>query len=149
MISIYLYVWLSFLFGGEPEEVVEPGHRITFGLGETIEYKVHYGFVNAANARMVISDKVHYMNGKPCYKMDVFGESIGMFDLFLRIRDNWGTYFDTSQVVPKRFYRHIEEGKYRKNEIVDFNHRLGQAKVREYSFSLKKSILFREKPRIW
>ncbi|MDX1628774.1 MAG: DUF3108 domain-containing protein, partial [Fulvivirga sp.] len=100
--------------------------------GEIIEYKVHYGFINAAEGKMMISEDLHEINGRPCYKIDVFGRSIGMFDLFLRIRDNWGTYLDTASIFSHRFYRKIEEGKYRKHEIVDFDQASHEAKVRTF-----------------
>ncbi len=134
MFYTYIYIWFLLLVAPSPPEApVDDNHHITFGPGEVIRYKVHYGFVNAANAKMVIADKIHNMNGKSCFKIDIYGESIGMFDLFLRIRDNWGTYLDTSLVEPQRFYRHIEEGKYRKHEIVDFNHPNNTASVRVFS----------------
>lgn len=113
-------------------------HEYSFGRGEVIEYKAHYGFLNAATGKMVISDSVYKVNGRPCFKIDVFGESIGMFDLMLRIRDNWGTYLDTSRVVPQRFWRNIREGKYKKFEIVDFDQDQKQATVIKYDFKRNK-----------
>ncbi|MCA6073952.1 DUF3108 domain-containing protein [Fulvivirga sedimenti] len=117
------------------EENQRQGHKITFGPGEELNYRVHYGFLNAAVARMVIGEDIHYVNGQPCMKIDVYGESVGMFDLFTRIRDNWGTYFDTTNIRPARFYRVLEEGKYRKNEVVTFDHSREIAYTREFSFS--------------
>jgi hypothetical protein len=38
------------------------------------------------------------------------------------VKDNWGTYIDTAKIVPFRSYRHIEEGNYRKHEVIDFDH---------------------------
>ncbi|HNP19178.1 MAG TPA: DUF3108 domain-containing protein [Fulvivirga sp.] len=114
------------------------GYRVvkntSFTKGEVIDYKVHYGFVNAAEGKMVIHDDLFTINGRPCYKIDVFGKSIGMFDLFLRIRDNWGTYLDTASIVPQKFYQKIEEGRYRKHEIIDFDHQNDQVKVHNYHF---------------
>lgn len=104
----------------------------TFRKGEYIKYRAHYGFINAAEGEMIIDDKPHYLNGRKCYKMDVYGRSTGMFDVFLRIRDNWGTYIDTGAIFTHRFYRIIEEGKYRKHEIVDFDQRKNIASVTSY-----------------
>ena len=109
-----------------------------FEPGEVIEYTAHYGFVHAAKGKMVISKDIYTLNNRPCYKIDVFGESIGMFDMFLRIRDNWGTYLDTASIVSHKFYRVIEEGKYRKNEVVTFNHEKQQAKVKTYDHKKEK-----------
>ena len=41
---------------------------------------------------------------------------------FIKIRDTWRSYIDTSAIVPQKFFRHIEEGKYRKTEEVFYNH---------------------------
>ncbi len=104
----------------------------SFRPGEYIKYKAHYGFIYAAEGEMIIDDGLHTVNGRPCYKIDVFGKSIGMFDLFLRIRDNWGTYLDTAAIFSHKFYRKIEEGKYRKHEIVDFKQSTQKALVRSW-----------------
>ncbi|ELR72763.1 ATP-dependent exoDNAse (exonuclease V) alpha subunit - helicase superfamily I member [Fulvivirga imtechensis AK7] len=124
----------SFISGDGPK--YRTIKNTSFVQGEVIEYKAHYGFINAAEGRMIISDELYNINGRPCYKIDVFGRSVGMFDLFLRIRDNWGTYLDTASIITHKFYRVIEEGKYRKNEIVDFDPEKNVAKVR--SFDKKK-----------
>lgn len=110
----------------------------SFIRGEVIDYKIHYGFVNAAEGKMVIHEDLHKINNRDCYKIDVYGKSIGMFDLFLKIRDNWGTYLDTASIMPQKFYRKIEEGKYRKHEIVDFDHVNGEVTV--HNFHTKKNI---------
>ena len=113
-------------------------NNLTLGRGEVIEYRAHYGFLNAAVGRMIIDDSVFQVNGRPCYKIDIFGESVGMFDFMLRIRDNWGTYLDTEHVLPQRFWRKIREGKYRKFEIVDFNQDEDYATVVKYDYKKKK-----------
>lgn len=109
-------------------------NKLTFGRGEVIEYRAHYGFLNAATAKMVISDTIYQINGRNCLKIDVFGESVGMFKLMLQIQDNWGTYLDTSTIVPQRFYRILKEGSYRKHEIVDFDQDEHKASVLIYDF---------------
>ncbi len=91
--------------------------------GERMEYRVHYGFINAGEATMQIDSTVHSLNGRPCYKVDIFGRTTGFFDLVMHVRDTWGTYIDTAAIVSHRFYQDIEEGKYVKKEIVDFDHK--------------------------
>lgn len=142
MYRIAIFILLSFtVFGQDPETNVYRNVRnSSFEPGEVIKYKVHYGFINAAEGEMVISDKLFDINNRPCYKIDVFGKSVGMFDLFLRIRDNWGTYVDTASIVTQKFYRIIEEGKYRKHEIVDFDQNKNVASVRTYN---KKKKIWR------
>ena len=101
-----------------------------FTTGERLEYRVHYGFITAGEAVITVDNKLFDKNGHTCYRVNVFGRSTPGFDIVLRIRDNWGTYLDTTQLIPHQFYRTIEEGKYRKNEIVYFDHKSKSAEVK-------------------
>ena len=128
----------SFIISGDKRNEYRVIKNSSFVEGEVIEYKAHYGFVNAAEGRMVISDEIHEVNGRPCYKIDVFAKSLGLLDVFMRIRDNWGTYLDTGAIITHKFYRVIEEGKYRKNEVVTFDHRKDVAKVSTFDNKKKR-----------
>jgi hypothetical protein len=92
-----------------------------FERGEKLDYRVHYGFINAGEATMQVDSVIHTINNRPCYKVDVFGRTKGFFDLVMHVRDNWGSYVDTSAIVPQKFYQTIEEGKYMKKEIIEFD----------------------------
>jgi len=94
----------------------------SFSTGEVLQYKVHYGLINAAEAVIDVAPNIHRINNRPCYKANVYGKTLGSFDFFLRIRDTWRSYIDTSAIVPQLFHRNIEEGKYRKKENVTFDH---------------------------
>ena len=114
------------------QEVMVEKEEKSFSQGEMIKYKVHYGFVNAGEAIMKVDESLKTINGKNCYQVLVEGNSIGMFDFFLPIRDQWGTYIDTSSNVPQKFFMKIAEGKYRKHEIVDFLHQKRKVNVKKY-----------------
>ena len=94
----------------------------SFTNGEVLKYRVHWGLVNAGEAVMQVNDTHFTINGRPCYKIDVFGNTVGLVDVAIRIRNNWGAYVDTASIVPHKAYRYIQEGKYRKNEMVNFDH---------------------------
>ena len=131
-ISVFLLLLIitsGFIYLDTQYRVVE---NDSFGPGEKLTYRVHYSVFNAAEATMVIQDKVEMMNGRPCYKIDVFGRSKGVFEMVTKVRDNWGTYMDTAAVIPHKFYRYIEEGKYRKNEVVEFDHQRNLAITKIY-----------------
>ena len=95
--------------------------------GEKTVYRVHYGFINAGEAVMQIDTALHQLNDRSCFKVDISGRTTGFFDLVMHVRDTWGTYIDTAAIVSHRFYQDIEEGKYKKKEIVDFDHKKGVA----------------------
>jgi hypothetical protein len=93
-----------------------------FTVGEHLEYRVHYGFINAAEATVDVSNKIHQVNSRPCYRVDVSGRTTGAFDLVTRVRDSWQSYIDTSTILPQEFYMSQREGKYRKDQRVKFDH---------------------------
>ncbi|MCY7352434.1 MAG: DUF3108 domain-containing protein [Cytophagaceae bacterium] len=93
-----------------------------FVTGEHLEYRVHYGFINAAEATVDVSNRLHQVNNRPCYRVDVNGRTTGAFDLVTRVRDTWQSYIDTSTILPQAFYMSQREGKYRKNQKVHFDH---------------------------
>ncbi|GLU56744.1 DUF3108 domain-containing protein [Dyadobacter frigoris] len=99
----------------------------SFSFGEKVEYRVHYGFINAAEARVEIARNLSIVNNHPCYKINVTGRTVGAFDLITRVRDNWRSYVDTLAIVPHMFYQSIQENKYRKEETIVFNHDKDQA----------------------
>ncbi|WP_323757511.1 DUF3108 domain-containing protein [Roseivirga sp.] len=114
-----------------------------FNSGEEIELKATVGFIKAAEAQLKISDIIYTMKGRPTFKIDVFANTSGLFDFFSPVRDNWGTYFDTTRNVPHQFYRFISEGRFRKNEILYFDQtdkRVTVAKLEKENRQLKEKI---------
>ncbi len=94
----------------------------SFGTGEKLEYRVHYGFINAAEAKVEVANSVTQINNRPCYRVNVSGRTVGAFDLVTRVRDTWRSYIDTSAILPQMFQQDIAENKFRKQETVLFNH---------------------------
>ena len=84
--------------------------------GEKIDFLVSFGIINAGKASMITDSLKHTYNGKDVYKVKVTGKSIGLFDFFTRVRDEWGVYISKDSLKPKSFYRYLEEGKYRTEE---------------------------------
>ena len=101
----------------------------SFGRGEVISYKVHYGLLNAADATVETGGSLERINNRPCYKATVSGRTTGSFDFFLRIRDQWRAYIDTTSILPLRAQRDIAEKGYRKKEVIDFDHEHDVAEV--------------------
>ncbi len=103
----------------------------SFGPGEHLEYRVHYGFINAAEAIVDVSPTLYKVNDRPCYRVNVDGRTVGAFDFVTRIRDTWRSYIDTSAILPQKFYTNLQENKYRKEENITFNHASNTAKAEE------------------
>lgn len=95
--------------------------RIAFDRGELIRYKVHYGFVTAGYAQMEVKDQLFKVNDKTCYKYDVTGVSTSAISWFVKVKDRWISYVDTSSMYPEKAIRDISENKYKLNEVVYFD----------------------------
>lgn len=96
-------------------------------IGEKLEFRVHYGFMNAGDAVIQVHPELYVINNKVCYKATCFGRSVGAFEFITKIRDTWGSYIDTADLLPQRSYRDITEGRYKLKEGVYFHHKKGIA----------------------
>jgi hypothetical protein len=117
----------------------------TFHSGESLSYKASVGFINAAEATFQIDPELYTINGRKSYKIDIYAKTIGLFDVLQRVRDNWGSYMDSADMVPHQSYRYIEEGRYRKNEIVHFDQQNRKAvvhKLEKETRKLKETVDF-------
>ncbi|MFT4033231.1 MAG: DUF3108 domain-containing protein [Siphonobacter sp.] len=92
-----------------------------FATGEHLEYRVHYGFINAAEAIIDVSDKFHRIKGKACYRVTATGRTTGAFDLVTRVRDSWQSFIDPQSLLPMEFYMKQQEGRYYKEQRVSFD----------------------------
>jgi hypothetical protein len=99
-----------------------------FAPGEYIEYRVHYGIINAAEAIVHVENKIQKVNNRPCYVVKVSGKTTGAFDLVSKVRDTWQSYIDTSAIIPHQFYTNKREGGYKNIERVIFDHENETAK---------------------
>lgn len=93
-----------------------------FEPGESLSFKARIGWVKAAEANFAVNKDIYQTNGRPTWRIDINAWTVGIFDLVSSVRDNWGTYMDTSNYETQQFYRYIKEGRFRKNEIVHFDH---------------------------
>ncbi|GAB3827606.1 hypothetical protein GCM10028895_40060 [Pontibacter rugosus] len=130
------------IFGFATKDRMRQVPNDSFGTGEVLKYKVHYGPITVAEAVIDVSPTIHLINDRPCYKATVYGSTNSFFDLTIRVRDTWQSYIDTAAIVPQRSFRNIEEGKYRKRETVDFDHYRNKAYMEKRSAlkMLRKNI---------
>lgn len=100
-----------------------------YGPEEILEYRLHYGFITAGEARIEMYPQLYTINNKVCYKATVFGRSTGAFGVAVKINDTWGSYIDTASKIPQRNYRDLTEGNYKLKEYVQFDHKAKKVSV--------------------
>ena len=125
-----LACWLLLAARQQGAEFILTDAPVSFSTGEHFEYRVHYGFINAAEASVDIHERLQPMNGRPCYKVVVNARTTGAFDLVTRIRETWQSYIDTSTLLPQYFFMRQEEGRFLREQRVNFNYGTDQLSVR-------------------
>jgi hypothetical protein len=123
--NLRLNIWLFaalLLLGGWWNEDYRIIENHSFEAGEHLEYRVHYGFINAAEAVVHIDNRIQKINNRPCYNVKVTGRTTGAFDLVSKVRDTWQSYIDTLAIVPQQFYTNKREGSYKNVERLVFDH---------------------------
>ena len=119
-----------FAFSDERNDVYQVVKNDSFSRGEVLNYKMSYGILNIGKGTVKIHENYFRVNNRQCYKLDVFGKTVGLIDWVADVDDQWGAYIDTAALVPHISYRKIREGKYRKDEIINFNHEQQKIEVK-------------------
>jgi hypothetical protein len=91
-----------------------------FIAGEKLEYRLHYGIVNAGTAKLEVKKLDQKIAGREVYHITGSGRTKGAFDWFFKVRDTYETYLDVEGVFPWMFVRDINEGGYKKQQTYKF-----------------------------
>jgi hypothetical protein len=113
--------------------------QTAFGVGERLTFNVNFGFITAGYAEMNIPVLDTVLN-TTTYKVEFTVRSTPTFDLFFEVRDRYETYLDTATIVPWKFEQHISEGKFKRDYVALFDHRLGIARTDEGDFPIPPDV---------
>lgn len=95
-----------------------------FTAGEHLEYRLHYGVVNAGTATLEVKNLNQKIAGREVYHIVGSGKTKGAFDWFFKVRDKYETFLDVDGVFPWLFKRDVNEGGY----IIKQNYKFAQTK---------------------
>jgi len=98
-----------------------PG-EVGFGEGEKLVFAVQYGIVNAGEASLEIRN-IASLNGSGCYRIVSNARTNDVFSVFFKVRDRFESYLDTTELYSLRYEKHVREGKFKRDEVVDFDQR--------------------------
>lgn len=101
--------------------------KTAFKAGEWFKYRIHYGIFNASYATIELTEAVR--NGQPVLYAKGIGRTTGLARLFFKVDDYYSSYFTKDDNRPLHFIRNINEGGYKKNLTIDFDHKTKQATV--------------------
>jgi hypothetical protein len=122
LLLLFLAVLISGIEFPVAGQVLRAHKNNSFEPGEVLEYRVHYGLIDAGEAKLEVGRELKQMGNRRCYQVIGTGRSVGAFDWFFKVRDHYESYIDTDAFLPWLFIRRIEEGGYKKKQNVSFNH---------------------------
>jgi hypothetical protein len=118
----------------------EQEKKPAFAPGEVLGFRLHYGFITAGTAILEVNSTTDEVTKRKCYKVTGSARSAKSFDWIFRVRDSYESIIDVNTMLPYQFNRKIEEGKYRKEEHVRFDHVKGIATNEGEEFKIPENV---------
>ncbi|CAH0257898.1 DUF3108 domain-containing protein [Chryseobacterium sp. WG14] len=88
--------------------------------GESITFRIHYGFLNAGSANLT-TQKTSYKNIPHLYVKGT-GKTTGAVKAFFKVEDLYESFINTETGLPSFYVRNVREGSYRQHFETAFNH---------------------------
>jgi hypothetical protein len=93
---------------------------VPFGAGEKLVFSVQYGLVTAGEATLEVRN-LAAINGHPAYRIISDARTNDFFSKFFSVRDRYESYMDTTALHSLRYEKHVREGKFKRDDAVDFD----------------------------
>src|SRR6478609_5228 len=127
LISLLLISAICLSFGQESKKI--PTRSKTISTGEKLDYSMYLGWFTVGKGTTTVDKSLYTKNNRGCYKVDAYMETLGIATWVSKVKDNWGAYVDTSELVTHESYRILSEDKYRLNELIVYDHEKDEASV--------------------
>lgn len=103
-----------------------------FQEGEKLNFRVHYGIINAANIQMEVAagnqgfDRPEELKGRKAYHVIVQGSTIKAFDWAFKVRDRFDSWIDEDALAPLKYSKSVLENNYTDQDLVYYRHVSGK-----------------------
>ena len=94
-----------------------------FQAGEELTYRLRYGIVSAAVGTLKVEDSAIKFSSPHSFHLSAQGRTSSAFSIFYTVDNRYDSYIDSRTFLPHYYTENIHEGKYRRTDIVRFNHR--------------------------
>jgi hypothetical protein len=94
--------------------------RVPFGAGEKLVFSVQYGLVTAGEATLEVRN-LAALGDRTCYRIVSDARTNDFFSKFFEVRDRYESYMDTTHLYSLRYEKHVREGKFKRDDVVDFD----------------------------
>ncbi|MDP3999211.1 MAG: DUF3108 domain-containing protein [bacterium] len=103
------------------DETITPA----FKVGEKLHYGISWFIFSAGKASLSVEEMI-IMNGQNCYRLSGRAQSTILF--FFSVDDRIESVVSESALLPFRYEKHLREGKYKKDQVVEFDPVKGTAR---------------------
>ena len=142
---LFILFYSKALFGQEHTGFKSPflsSSKDSFKKGESLKFRLHYGFFNASYASLNLEEKI--LNDQEVYKATAIGKTTGIARLFFKVDDVYETYFNKTLVRPLKSTRNINEGGYTKNVEINYDYSSNLANINDIKNSKSSSVSVQE-----
>jgi hypothetical protein len=100
--------------------------------GEKLTFNVKYGIISAAEATLEVRTSV--FQGAPVWYLSTNAKTHSFFDNFFRVRDRVESWWDKESLLPYKFAKNLQEGRYRQHRVHIYDHPRGKTTYQRWSF---------------
>ena len=121
---IYFVGLLGIFFGMTSSTLYETSYpyvsNSAFKTGETLRYRVSYGFMDAGEATLEVKSTTRKGDGRELQHVVATGKTLGGFNNFYKVHDVYESYIDKKSIMPWYFVRNVDEGGFTINQKYTF-----------------------------
>lgn len=107
-------------------------NAVAFMDGEKLTFEVKYGLVNAAEATLEARTSAY--QGKPVWYLSTLAKTHPFFDKLFKVRDRVESWWSKDDLVPFKFAKNLQEGKYKQHRVHIYNHKAGTTTYQKWSY---------------
>jgi hypothetical protein len=128
LLALLSVSYFSVVFSQQRASLPSPAREMNkaYAHGEVLEYRVHYGFLNAATIRMSVSSEEKVVEGKRTYQIVGDGVTHSGYNWFFPVKDHYESFIDKDSLLPVKYIRNVKEGGYKDLESAIFDHKAGK-----------------------
>jgi Protein of unknown function (DUF3108) len=97
------------------------GQIVSYKAGERINYSIHYGMINGGVASLDLTSVI--LDGNEVWHSKFIARTTGVADAIYKVLDVYESFIDPVSELPVKSIRNIREGRYRKYNVVMFDHK--------------------------
>lgn len=97
------------------------GQVSSYQPGEKVHYVVQYGVITGGVAALELKNEI--LNGEEVWHSNITARTTGLADAIFKVVDTYESYINPESELPVKSIRNIREGRYRKYNVVLFDHK--------------------------